>query len=106
LFSDSDSGWNPTVITSSTVEKRGIHETWQLIQDYLAFTNNNQYFEKNRTHQNLIWFHESIQQLLRQQLTKSGSMNEIIVTLEKEIVARKILPSRAARQVIDNFFGA
>lgn len=106
LFSDSDSSWNPKVITSSAVEKRGIHETWQLIQDYLAFTNNNQYFEKNRTHQNLIWFHESIQQLLRQQLTKSSSMNEKIVTLEKEIVARKILPSRAARQVIDSFFSA
>ncbi|MEQ1587834.1 MAG: methylmalonyl Co-A mutase-associated GTPase MeaB, partial [Cyclobacteriaceae bacterium] len=104
LFSDSDSGWKPRVITSSALEKRGIKETWQLIQDYLALIKGNGFFEKNRDQQNLLWFQESIQLLLRQQLSNSKEMNLKIQGLEKDIIARKILPSRAAKHVIDDFF--
>jgi LAO/AO transport system kinase len=104
LFSDSDSGWKPKVITSSALEKRGIQETWQLIQNYLSFTKSNHYFEKNRAQQNLVWFQESIQHLLRQQLSKSKEMNLKIKALEKDIMVRKILPSRAANQIINDFF--
>lgn len=104
LFSDSDSGWKPRVITSSAIEKRGIQETWQLIQDYLAITKGNGFFEKNRDQQNLVWFQESIQQLLKQQLAKSKGMNLKIQSLEEDIIAKKILPSRAAKNIIDGFF--
>jgi len=104
LFSESDSGWRPKVITSSAFEKRGINETWQLIQDYLEFTTSNHYFEKNRDQQNLVWFQESIQQLLRQKLSKSKEVSLKIQALEKEIIARKILPTHAAKQIIQDFF--
>lgn len=106
LFSDSESGWKPKVITSSAIEKRGIKETWHLIQDYLALTKGNGYFNKNRDQQNLVWFQESIQQLLRQKLAKSKGMNLKIQSLENDIIAKKILPSRAAKHIIDDFFRA
>jgi LAO/AO transport system kinase len=106
LFSDSYSGWKPTVITSSALEKKGIHETWKLIGDYMTLTKNNQYFDKNRAQQNLVWFQDSIQHLLRQKLSSSKEMNLKIQNLEKDIVARKVLPSRAAKQIIEDFFRA
>lgn len=104
LFSDSVSGWKPKVITSSALEKRGINETWKLIQDYLTLTKGNGFFEKNRDQQNLVWFQESIQLLLRQQLSKSKELKLKIQTLESDILGKKILPSRAANQIIDDFF--
>jgi LAO/AO transport system kinase len=104
LFSDSDSGWKPKVITSSALEKSGIKETWQLIEDYLALTKGNGFFNKSRDQQNLVWFQEIIQQLLKQQLAKTKGMNLKIQTLEKDILAKKILPSRAAKHIIDDFF--
>lgn len=106
LFSDSDSGWKPKVITSSALEKRGINETWKLIQDYLTLTKGNGFFEKNRDQQNLVWFQESIQLLLRQQLSKSKELKLKIQTLESDILGKKILPSRAANQIINDFFKA
>jgi len=106
LFSDSDSGWEPKVITSSALEKRGINETWKLIQDYLTLTKGNGYFEKNRDQQNQVWFQESIQLLLRQQLSKSKELKLKIQTLESDILGKKILPSRAANQIINDFFKA
>lgn len=106
LFSDSDSGWKPKVITSSALEKRGINETWKLIQDYLILTKGNGFFEKNRDQQNLVWFQESIQLLLRQQLSKSKELKLKIQTLESDILGKKILPSRAANQIINDFFKA
>lgn len=106
LFSDSDSGWKPKVITSSALEKRGINETWKLIQDYLILTKGNGFFEKNRDQQNLVWFQESIQLLLRQQLSKSKELKLKIQTLECDILGKKILPSRAANQIINDFFKA
>jgi len=106
LFSNSDSGWKPKVITSSALEKRGINETWKLIQDYLTLTKGNGFFEKNRDQQNLVWFQESIQLLLRQQLSKSKELKLKIKTLESDILGKKILPSRAANQIINDFFKA
>ena len=106
LFSDSVSGWKPKVITSSALEKRGINETWKLIQDYLTLTKSNGFFEKNRDQQNLVWFQESIQLLLRQQLSKSKELKLKIKTLESDILGKKILPSRAANQIINDFFKA
>jgi len=106
LFSDSDSGWKPKVITSSALEKRGINETWKLIQDYLTLTKGNGFYKKNRDQQNLVWFQESIQLLLRQQLSKSKELKLKIQTLESDILGKKILPSRAANQIINDFFKA
>lgn len=106
LFSDSDSGWKPKVITSSALEKRGINETWKLIQDYLTLTKGNGFFEKNRDQQNLVWFQESIQLLLRQQLSKSNELKLKIQTMESDILGKKILPSRAANQIINYFIKA
>lgn len=103
LFSESDSGWKPKVITSSALEKIGIAETWNLIEQYVALTQANGYFEKNRTQQNLVWFHEHMQQLLQQKLNQNTEIISRIKTFEKEITNKKILPSHAAQQIIQDF---
>ncbi|MBL7870046.1 MAG: methylmalonyl Co-A mutase-associated GTPase MeaB [Cyclobacteriaceae bacterium] len=103
LFSESDSGWKPKVITASALEKKGITETWSLIEQYVTFTKANGYFEKHRTQQNLVWFHEHMQQLLQQKLNQDTEINSKINAFEKEITRKKILPSRAAKQIIQDF---
>jgi LAO/AO transport system kinase len=106
LFSESDSGWKSTVLTSSALEKRGIKETWDVIQQYVQFTRSNNYFEQQRKLQNLIWFRESIQQMLIQELSKSGEMNSKMKLLEDQIADKKVLPSRAAKEIIREFLSS
>jgi len=105
LFSESDSGWKPKVITSSALENRGIQETWKLILDYINFAQSNNYFKKNREEQNLIWFHDSIQHLLKHKLDQSKEINLKIKSSEKAILDNEVLPSRAAQEIIQEFFG-
>jgi len=103
LFSESESGWKPKVITSSALEKKGIAETWNLIEQYVAFTQSNGYFEKNRTQQNIVWFHEQLQLLLKSKLFQDKDIATKITAFEKEIKEKKILPSRAAQEIIQTF---
>lgn len=104
IFSDSDSGWKPKVITSSALEKKGIQETWKIIEEYVNFTQVSNFFEENRTQQNLVWFHERMQQLFKLHIVQSKEIDTRIKTLEKAIIDKKILPSRAAQEIINNFF--
>lgn len=103
LFSESESGWKPKVITSSALEKKGITETWQLIEEYTEFTKGNGYFERNRTQQNLVWFHEQMQLLLLSKLVQSKDMAAKIKMFDKDIINKQILPSRAAQEIIQAF---
>lgn len=106
LFSESDSKWKSEVLTSSALEKKGIKETWDLIQKYIQFTRHNGYFDHQRKQQDLIWFRESIQQLLIQQLSKSEAIHSKMKLLEDQIVSKTVLPSRAAKEIIRDFLSA
>lgn len=103
LFSESESGWKPKVITSSALEKKGITEASSLIEQYVAFTQSNGYFEKNRTEQNIVWFREQMHLLLQSKLIQSKDMAAKIKAYEEDIIAKKILPSRAAQEIIQTF---
>lgn len=106
LFSASDSKWKSEVLTSSALEKKGIEETWDLIEKYVHFTKNNHYFDLQRKQQDLIWFRESIQQLLIQQLSKSEAIYVKMKLLEEQIVSKIVLPSQAAKEIIRDFLSA
>ncbi len=106
LFSESDSKWKSEVLTSSSLEKRGIKETWDLIEKYVQFTKHNLYFDRQRKQQDLIWFRESIQQLLIQHLSKSEAVHAKMKLLEEQIMSKSVLPSRAAKEIIRDFLSA
>ncbi|MDR0796024.1 MAG: methylmalonyl Co-A mutase-associated GTPase MeaB [Tannerella sp.] len=51
LFPPLDSDWIPEVLTYSAKNRTGIHEIWTMIDQYIAFTKANGYFEQNRKKQ-------------------------------------------------------
>lgn len=103
LFSVPESGWKPRVLTSSALEKKGIKETWQMIEEFISFTKGNEYFIRNRKEQDLVWFHENIQHLLRHELNQSEKIGSKIREAEEAILNHKMLPSRAAKEIINAF---
>jgi LAO/AO transport system kinase len=106
LFSETTPDWRPQVITSSALENKGIEETLTLIQDYFHVVRSNGRFEALRKQQNLVWFHESIQQHVRQHLLESVNVKTHIQDLEEQIAENRILPSRAAQMIIKDLFQA
>ena len=51
LFPSADSGWTPKVLIYSGLYHTGITEIWEMINEYVAFTKANGYFEHKRNEQ-------------------------------------------------------
>lgn len=100
LFQPSESGWQPKVLTTSALEKNGIEEVWKMIEGFHSYTLKNKFFRKNRDQQNLRWFRESVDQLLKNKILKSKTALSKIKSFEKKIAEEKITPSKAAGEVV------
>jgi LAO/AO transport system kinase len=100
LFQLSDSGWQPTVLTTSALEKKGIGEVWKMIEAFHSLTLKNNFFQKNRAQQNLSWFHECVDQLLKNKILHSKTASSKFKSFEKKIADGKITPSKAAGEMV------
>lgn len=102
LFQLSDSGWSPKVLTTSAIQKKGVDEVWEMIKSFQSLVNENGFFIKNREQQKLEWFHECIQNQLKEKFFQSKKEISKIKTLEKKINKGEILPSKAAKEFVGN----
>ncbi len=100
LFQLSESGWAPKVLVTSALEGKGISEMWNMIESFHSFTLKNKFFYKNREQQNLQWFRENVDHLLKDRILKSKIAVSKIKSYEKKIVSGKIAPSKAAQEII------
>jgi LAO/AO transport system kinase len=99
LFQLPDSGWNPKVLTTSALEKKGIEETINMISEYVRFTRANGFFEKNRHQQDIACFHDYFNSSLLHLLAQRISIEKSKKNLENEIMAGQITPWNASRQL-------
>lgn len=100
LFQLPESGIAPIVLTSSAFEKKGIAETWKMIEDYKKFTNQNNFFQTNRNQQNLKWFDESFNHAWKIRLSSNNDFQKEKKELEKKILENKITPIQAAKKLL------
>lgn len=103
LFQPPESGWIPKVLISSAVELRGLHETWEMINEFRSFTSMNGYLQSQRDAQNKTWFHSTINQILRNEILNHKSILEKIKMMEQKINSGEIHPGAAARAVVNDF---
>ena len=100
LFQLPESGWSPKVITTSAFEHKGIEKTWEMIEQYHRFTNQNGFFLKNRQHQNLSWMEESFHLLQNRRLANDANFQKKKKELENKITENKITAREAANQLL------
>jgi LAO/AO transport system kinase len=82
LYPAKESGWQPKVLMASALQNRGIEEVYQMISDYVDFTQKNHFFTQKRNEQNTFWLLSTIEQNLRDSFFKN---TEITVALKQEI---------------------
>ncbi len=102
LLPKAPSGWVPKVLITSALEKKGLKETWQMIEKYREFCTANGYFDQQRKDQNQAWFHESIENQLKLKVTRS--LKEKMNAFEQLVVSGSISPGRASRKIVEEFF--
>lgn len=104
LFPKKDSGWSPEVRTSSALEQTGIRKIWEMIQEYITLTKENNFFQSNRQEQNQFWMMETIQEEVLMRFYNAPKITECIDLNKKAVQRDEISPFAAAQLVLKTYF--
>ena len=82
LYPPKESGWQPKVLTASSLKKTGIDAISKMIEKYIALVKESEFFSTKRNNQNTFWLQSTIEQNLHDSFFK----NKIIsIALQQEI---------------------
>jgi LAO/AO transport system kinase len=103
LFPPADSGWVPRVLTYAGYYNTGIAEIWEMIDDYVAFTKANGYFERKRNEQAKDRMYDSVRNLLHHTFYHHPQIENLLPRLEQKVINNELSPFVAAQQLLDLF---
>jgi LAO/AO transport system kinase len=103
LFPPSQSGWTPRVLTCSSLEKAGIGDIWQSVEDYVSFTKENGYFDRKRRRQSKYWMYEFIHESLQSHFYANPLIGEQLELLEKRVMEGSISSFHAAMEILKEY---
>jgi LAO/AO transport system kinase len=103
LFSPSESGWIPEVLTCSAIENSGIEEIWDNISEYIKFTRDSGFFEERRKRQDVIRMHDTISEFLKTSFYSNPEIRQMIPDLEKQLYNGNITSYTAAFKLLNEY---
>lgn len=103
LFPPAASGWFPKVLTYSGYYNIGIKEIWDMVDEYMAFTKKNGYFDYKRREQAKYWMYESINDTLRDEFYNNSAVSAQLGITERQVLDNEITPFIAAKRMMDLF---
>lgn len=103
LFPPTESGWVPTALVSSAVNKTGLTEILQKIEEYFALVQNNGYYLKKRREQSRYWMYESINDSLKNMFYENPVIEQLLPDYEDAVLEGKLDSFAAAGELIDKY---
>lgn len=103
LFPPTQSGWQPDAICCSSIDHSGVMEVWKNVEDYIAFTKKNGYFDLHRTEQAKYWMYETINQALLDGFYKNENMEHQIEVAERQVLNNEISSFVAANNLLTEY---
>lgn len=82
LYAEKSNGWQPKVLTCSAIEKTGIKEVWEMIEEFILFTQKNHSFEEKRLEQEKHWLFETLDQSIKERFYQNPMVKK---ELEKQL---------------------
>lgn len=104
LFPPTESGWTPQVLTCSAIEKTGLNEIWETIQEYMVQTKKSKYFDHHRKEQAKYWMYETINESLKYDFYSSLKIKDSIKEFENEVLEDKISSFAAAHKLLKEYY--
>ena len=96
-------GWQTRVRTCSALTGEGIPELWQTIQRFKDITVRNGFFQRRRSEQARTWMRTILQDQVMHLFLASPRIKTLAEKLEAQVVADRLPPTHAARQLIEAF---
>lgn len=103
LLPASASNWKPKVLTSSSLTKTGIGETWEMISKYKGQAIQSGFLESTRMKQNASWLQDYFQQLLTNDFRRFTTVQKELADLEKQIIDKKISVHAAGNKLLSSY---
>jgi len=104
LFPPAESGWNPRVLTCSSVKNIGLGKVWKTIEDYFSAVNENGYFLYRRNEQSKFWMYETINEQLKSNFYQNKKIKQLIPAFEHRVLKGEMSSFIAARQLLDLYY--
>lgn len=104
LFPLPESKWLPKVLTCSAVEKNGVSDVWEMINEYVVFTKGNEFFQEKRQRQAKYWMYETIDEHLRGNFYNNETIEQMLQEYEKLLLEDKVSSFVAANKMLDTYF--
>ena len=101
LFPVSESGWKPQVHTCSSIDKSGVDNIWNMIEEYKSEQIKSGYFFKKRNQQSLDVMFFSIEEQLKHNFYHSEKIKDLLPEIENLVVSGKISSYVAAKRLIE-----
>lgn len=86
LFPPTESTWIPKVLTCSAYENTNLDKVWNVIEEYVAKTQANNYFYTRRKKQDKYWLKERINELLLNDLYGNEMLMNEMKKLEEKVL--------------------
>lgn len=103
LFPPNANNWIPQVLTCSAMQKEGLDDVWNTIDQFVNQTKLNGWFSKNRSKQSLRWMHDTLGSFLTDSLYQNDGMKQIIQEKEHAVQHNELNPYQAAKELFASY---
>ena len=103
LFPPTESGWVPTALTSSAVNKTGLTEILDKIYEYFELVQGNGYYQRKRREQSRFWMYESINESLKNSFYENPMVEKLLPEYEQAVLDGKFESFAAATELFEKF---
>ncbi len=100
LLAETESGWEPPVLTCSAQTGDGIGAVWDTVERYRAYTQETGYFEEQRRRQARRWMYQTIERRLRDDFFADPDVDAARDQIEEAVLDGDLSSVAAAEQLL------
>ena len=101
FLSSTKTSWTPQILRCSALEKRGIDTVWKSAKNYRKALLDSGEWEEQRQNQTEKWMWSLVEEGLLKSFRNHPNLQKRIPELQKSVNSGKMLPTTAARQLLD-----
>jgi LAO/AO transport system kinase len=99
-------GWRPKVLTTSALEAKGIGDLWTACREFYESDERQKVLKELRRHQAIEWLHQILRHELLRTFYRDENVQKVLSDFEKDVFEQKMLPAKAAHELLKTFKGS
>ena len=103
LFPSKESNWTTNVLTTSSLDGRGLNETWDSVQSYFNSIVSNGFYIKNRRQQNARFLRENLTHLMLNEFDSDYELKAYMSLLETQLTMGELSPGSAVDLLFEKY---